>query len=193
MSSMYEKILDVIERIGPASISSIYDELNNDPSLMFNDEKPLQLSSIKSAITRKKDLFHVDNDVVSILPDKEVTKLIIEYQVEESSWYKLSIDLLKEIYIFQEWHSSGSNDIKPIGNIVDNNDYLTLKKEIYKLKIWDWEFQEDKESLQGWTITLLTVGKKYKITEMHEKDKKWKKIKKVVSHFINIKSFNHKS
>ncbi|MGP7815878.1 hypothetical protein [Niallia sp. 01092] len=188
MSSMYERILDVIERIGPTTIFSIHEEINNLPSEQLQENRPVPLSSIKSAITRKKDLFYVDNNIVSILPDKEIKKLIIEYQNHDSCWYKFTIDFMKETYIFQEWHRSANKQTLPFGKRVVDNDYLALKKEIYKLKIWDLELSAPYESLPSWTFTLQTVEKDYVIKGIDTKEKNWKKIEKVISPFMDIQS-----
>ncbi|MFT8321292.1 MAG: hypothetical protein ABF649_10330 [Bacillus sp. (in: firmicutes)] len=186
--SMYEKILDILERKGPATISSIYDELNNDCSDGFNENAYVQLSSIKSAISRKKDLFLVENNVVSILPEKQITQLVIEFQEQTNNWYKFIIDFIQETYIFQEWHRAPKQKSSSGGNIVIGNDFLSLKKEIYKLKIWDLTSNELDEPLNKWTVTLKTVEKEYKIIGIDEKEKNWKRIEKVISPFMDITS-----
>jgi len=186
MSSMlYEKILDVLERSGPATIYSIYDEIKNNS---LQEEKTIQLSSIKSAIARKKDLFHLEDNLVSILPEKEINSISIEFEEYQSVWYKLTIDFILESYFMQEWHLAKDKQQLPIPQMDSEFDYLALKKELYRLKIWDWE-TDLIEAKPQWTIELHTTNKEYRIMGSSLKTKEWKKLNKKIREAIPIMTF----
>ncbi|PKG22423.1 hypothetical protein [Niallia nealsonii] len=185
MGSMYEKILDVLERRGPATIYSIYDEIKNSS---LEEDKPVQLSSIKSAIIRKKDLFQLEDNIVSILPEKEINSISIEFEEYRSSWYKLTIDFILENYFMQEWHLLKNQQKMDIPQMAAEFDYLALKKELYRLKIWDWEKSLD-QGEHTWTIVLKTTNKEYRLMGCSLKAKEWKKINKKIEDFIPMMSF----
>lgn len=185
---MYEKILDVLERRGPATIFSIYEEIKNNPAVSIEDDKPIHLSSVKSAITRKKDLFQLADNMVSILPEKEINSISIEMEEHQKSWYKLTIDFILETYFMQEWHLLKHKQKMAIPQIDTEFDYFSLKKELYRLKIWDWE----KGLHQGenkWTIVLKTTNKEYRIMGSNVKAKEWKKINKKIADSIPMMTF----
>ncbi|NRK74470.1 hypothetical protein F3B05_26060, partial [Salmonella enterica subsp. enterica serovar Typhi] len=62
MNTLYEKIIDVLQLNGPTTLSVIYNELNR---YLGEDDTPISMSSIKSVLSRKKDLFEVCDDIVS--------------------------------------------------------------------------------------------------------------------------------
>lgn len=188
MGSMYEKILDVLERRGPTTIFSIYDEIKNNPAISLEEDKPVHLSSIKSAIARKKDLFQLEDNIVSILPEKEINSISIEFEEYRSSWHKLTIDFILETYFMQEWHLLQNQQKMAIPQMGAEFDYLALKKELYRLKIWDWENGLN-QGENTWAIVLKTTNREYRMMGCSLKAKEWKKINKKIGGFFPMMSF----
>ena len=102
--NMYELILNIIDQKGPTSIPSICEEVNQNPIFMQQRNKPVQLSQIKSVITRKNDLFSVQDDVVSLLPEKELIELTVQAEGSEGQWLKVKVDFIKKDFTFFEWN-----------------------------------------------------------------------------------------
>ena len=94
--NMYEVIVNIIEQKGPASIPSICQEVNQHPLYMQERDKPVQQSQVKSVISRKRDLFSVNNDVVSLLPEKEIMGLTVQSGYIGGPWLKLEVDFAKK-------------------------------------------------------------------------------------------------
>ncbi|MEM5593219.1 hypothetical protein AAHH67_18110 [Niallia circulans] len=51
MSTLYEKIIEVLQQKGPTTLSAIFNELN---SYLGEEDTPISMSSIKSVLSRKK-------------------------------------------------------------------------------------------------------------------------------------------
>ena len=110
--NMYEIILKIIDQKGPSSIPSICEDVNQHPIYMQQRNKPVQLSQIKSVITRKNDLFSVQDDVVSLLPEKELMELTVQVERSEGKWLKVQVDFIKKDFTFFEWNFDSNKEIR---------------------------------------------------------------------------------
>lgn len=182
MRTLYEKIIDVLQLKGPTTLSTIYNELN---SFLGEEDTPISMSSIKSALSRKKDLFEVCEDLVSIHPDKEITKLIVEYKVNQEHSFSIHIDFDLHNYLIQEW-SQFPIVVPPVFNKIESEEYDALKMELYRLKIWNWE-----EELLGidsvkCTVRLVAVNASYTVDLVNLQSKEWRHIEKIISLFTDL-------
>ncbi|MDA6131145.1 hypothetical protein OSK38_27745, partial [Escherichia coli] len=64
--SIFENILDILEKKGAISIPSLLDEMNKLSNSQNTSRKPLELSHVKSVISRKREIFHIKNNIVTI-------------------------------------------------------------------------------------------------------------------------------
>jgi hypothetical protein len=171
--NMYEVILNLIDKHGPASIPSICIEINQNAEYMQEREKPVQPSYIKSVISRKSDLFSYENDVVSLLPDKEFISLTVNVGACRGPWMKVDIDFIRNIFTCFEWNIEPVKIGKKVSDPIDKRydkiipgNIDDFKHELYRLKIWDWNSSYEQEGiiLDGinWSIWLETKAKVYK-------------------------------
>jgi hypothetical protein len=182
MSTLYEKIIDVLQQKGPTTLSAIFNELN---SYLGEEETPISMSSIKSVLSRKKDLFEVYDDIVSIHPEKEITKLIVEYKVNQEHSFSIHIDFDLRNYLIQEW-SQFPIVIPPVFNKIEPEEFDALRMELYRLKMWDWE-----EELLGietvkCTSRLVTVTSTYTVDLVNMQSKEWRQLQKMISLFTDL-------
>jgi len=187
MGNMYERIIEVLEENGPIPISTIYEKMVSSAKNSAVTDKEIQLSSVKSVISRKKDLFSVHNNIVSINPEKEISQITLDVKRGNRS-YRLKIDFLFEIYHLQSWSFFSDNQgFTPKKILFPYFSYTDMKKDLYKLKIWDWDSDEGvygRESL--YTIQLKTTKSSYVHSYTEMKAKEWKKITKVISQYLDI-------
>ena len=183
MSTMYEKIIEVLESKGPTNLINLYEELNRGSVEMDHNNSIIAMSSIKSVLSRKKDLFQVNEDIVSIHPEKEIKKLIIEYRIDEYQTFSMHIDFLRETYSIQEW-SLGPIDSPPDFKLIKSNQYKSLKRDLYRLKLWDWTNKQYTDST--YTVRLQTLNAAYTYKSSDLESKEWKHLKKFISMFTNL-------
>ncbi|KAB7671123.1 hypothetical protein [Bacillus sp. B1-b2] len=187
MSTMYEKIIEVLEKQGPTNLVNLYEELNRQCKDRDHQESTIAMSSIKSVLSRKKDLFHVNEDIVSINPEKEIKKLIIEYRKNSYQTFSIHIDFFRESYVIQEW-SLRRIVSPPVFKNVQPEQYKLLKRDLYRLKVWDWE----KENIidAAFIIHLQTLNSTYTYKSHELETDKWKQMKKILSIFTDLDRLN---
>lgn len=183
---IYEMILDILEKKGPTSIPSICQEMNQ---LTWNDQdedRLVQLSQIKTAIRRKKDLFKVEDNVVFIDPEKDIQLLTINIGGAFEPSITVKVDFIRNRFSFFVWHFdsklSSKNSLQPVqpcGNLED------FKKELYRIKPWEWraDYQPEGMVLDGifWSMKLVTKGKVYESEGIQCFPKEWTKLCKSLS------------
>jgi hypothetical protein len=161
---VYETILSILEKKGPLPITVICDEVNQ--VLTTHREQPLLPSHIKSIVTRKKDLFHINGGRISIHPDKYPFSLIATLEGFGGISHQVRINFSKNRFAALEWRNKENirsvSDCQPKtpGNLED------FKRELYIINIWEWEptyRKEDGIVLEGkyWSVKLKTKGKVY--------------------------------
>jgi hypothetical protein len=188
--NMYEIIIDILEKKGPVSYHSIVDEMNEMNWLRNERKNPVQVSHVKSVISRKKDLFSVTDDIVSIREEKEMVSLTAMIGGYPGPSYKVFVDFLQNRFYFFEWNIDCLNPNSKEKTIYIG-DVEEFKKEVIRLKIWNWEadYQLDSLVLDGtsWSVTLNTKGKVYESEGLQSFPKNWSKFCKALSNLIGIK------
>ena len=183
MSTMYEKIIDVLDSKGPTNINYLYEELNRKSMEMDNQDSLIPMSSIKSVLSRKKDLFHVEEGMVSIHPEKEIKKLIVEFRINAYQSFSIHIDFFRETYSIQDWSLQPVN-YPPVFNIIHSDQFKSLKIDLYRLKIWNWTSEQYTDSI--YTVRLQTQNTAYTYKSSDLESKEWKKLKKFISMFTEL-------
>lgn len=187
--NMYEIILDIIEKNGPISFSSICAEMNQIHPIKNERNKPVQISHIKSVVSRKKDLFSVENGVVSIREDMDFIYLSVKVSSYQSPCFKVDVDFLKNRFHFFEWYFQNvAGPRKPrtiyLGSVEQ------FKKEIFRLKLWNWEkdYQPEALILDGttWSVELKTKGSVYQSRGLQTFPKEWAKFIKALSRLTGV-------
>jgi hypothetical protein len=181
--NMYELILNIIDQKGPTSIPSICEEVNRNPIFMQQRSKPVQLSQIKSVLTRKSDLFLVHNDVVSLLPEKELIELNVQTGGCGGPLRNVKVDFIKKDFTFFEWNFDPTKKLEYEPLLYGSMD--EFKQEIYRLKIWNWDLNYEQEGiiLDGmcWSISLETRTKTYKSQGLQTFPKEWARFCRALS------------
>lgn len=182
--NMYEIIIDILEKKGPVSFQSICAELNE----IRNN--PVQMAHIKSVVSRKKDLFSVEDDIVSIREEKELLSLSVMIGGYPGPTYKIHVDFVLNRFDFIEWcidcpAPRRKDTTIYIGNVEQ------FKKELIRLKIWNWDrdYQLDSLVLDGtsWSVRLTTKGKVYESEGLESFPKNWSKFSRAITQLIGIK------
>ncbi|MFB6467151.1 hypothetical protein ACE38V_10020 [Cytobacillus sp. Hz8] len=181
--SIYEIILDIIGRKGPATIPTILQDMNQST---YQKEKPIQLSQVKAAINRKKDLFAVEDNLVSILPEKELVSLSLSINHFDVT-YMITIDFCQKTFQFFEWYFQNQQHVMDDSiKIIGSFDAFT--KEIYRLKLWNWEsnYQSADVHIGGtsWEIKLVTKASTYESRGYEKFPKEWRKFCSALSNLI---------
>lgn len=179
--SMYEAILEILEKKGPRTFPVICHELNQLPVDKRGCEKTVQLSQVKNVIRRKKDLFIVQDNVVYIDPEKEMIRL--EFSISEGGGALRSVKVyfLEGRFDFFDWSfdiSSGATAMFPSQPEVGNIE--SFKKELYRIGVWKWQTDYQCEGIvldsTIWSVKLVTKGKIYQSEGIQRYPKEWKKL-----------------
>lgn len=196
--NLYEIILNMINKQGPASIPSICNEINQNPVYMQERIKPVQQVHVKSAVSRKKDLFSCEDEVVSLLPDKELRSLTVNIGACRGPWVKVDVDFIRNIFTYFEWNldpvplgktfstpKANRYDTIVVGNIDD------FMQELYRLKIWDWDSSYEPEGIVldgiNWSVNLYTKAKVYKSEGLQKFPRNWTKFCKAINNLTGKK------
>ncbi|WP_147534877.1 hypothetical protein [Bacillus marasmi] len=177
---IYEMILDILKKNGPTSIPSICQEMNQQTSHLEEQEKIVQPSQVKSAITRKKELFKVQNDLVYIDPEKDVQYLHVHIGGVVEPAITIKVDFGKNRFVFFEWNLDQNvnvNERRTQSQVI--GDVETFKKELYRIKPWQWDADYQKEAmvLDGvyWSVKLVTQGRVYESEGLECYPEDWKR------------------
>lgn len=161
---MYETILSILDQKGPLPIPMICYEVNE--TLSPVREKPLLPSQIKSIVSRKKELFHINGESISVHPDIYPKRLTATIDRFGGVSYKVQVDFPRNRFLFWTWRNK--NQIQPFANVqaVQPGSIEDFKRELYSLKIWEWDRtyrKGDGVILDGtyWSVRLQTNGKVY--------------------------------
>ncbi|MDQ0156657.1 hypothetical protein [Robertmurraya andreesenii] len=188
--NMYEIILDIIEKNGPVSFHSICEEMNEMEKMKNARKNPIQVSHVKSVVSRKKDLFSVEDNIVSIREEKELLALVAMIGCYPGPTYKIHVDFAQNRFFFFEWNIDCVSPERKERTIYIG-DVEQFKKEIIRLKIWNWErdYQLNSLVLDGtsWSVKLKTKGKVYESEGLQSFPKNWAKFSKAVSQLIGVK------
>jgi hypothetical protein len=162
--NIYETIISILDEKGPLSIPLICQEINE--QLVKDRNNPILPSHIQSIVTRKKDLFWINEGNISIAPDKNPYSITAILERDEGISYQLNVDFIKRNFSFFEWRNrrhqkrSQTPQSRRLGSIDE------FKRGIMGLKIWEWESYYGAEvgitlGKTNWTIKLKTKSKTY--------------------------------
>lgn len=156
---LYEMILKIIKKNGPGTFHYICNEVNKYQNRNSMEKKPLNVSHIKSVVSRKKDLFAVYDDVVYIRDELDFEYLTVTISNYPRPTYKVYVDFIKNRFFFYEWcidsrpETRNQHEVQ-IGNVAE------FKQELLPLEIWKWkrDYQLEELVLDGtsWSVQLKT-------------------------------------
>ncbi|MEW9051072.1 MAG: hypothetical protein AB2392_07930 [Neobacillus sp.] len=173
---VYETIISILEENGPMPIPTICHEVNK--ILDLHREKPLMPSQIKTIVTQKKDLFYMSGERISIHPDKYPCTLIATLDSFGGSSYKIYVNFLKKRFTYFEWRNKENTQPFANFNTGFSGNMDDFKKEIYLIKLWEWESNYRNSEgiiLEGkdWYVKLTTKGRSYESTGTNSFPDNW--------------------
>ena len=187
--NLYVLICSIIDRYGPTSILSICEKVNNHAQFMKERDKPVGQAQIKSVISRKKDLFAVHDDIVSLLPERVFVSMTAEIGACRGPWFKVKVDFVRKTFMVFGMNLDPANELDYQPIVAGSTD--EFKHEIFKMKLWNWEpsYERQEIVLDGtcWSITLKTIGQTYKSEGLNVFPKEWAKFSKALSKLIGKK------
>lgn len=196
MMHMYEVILKMIDKHGPVSIADICNKINENPLFILEKDKPVQAAQIKSAIRHKSELFTCENDVVSLLPDKEFISFVFNAGASKGPWVKVNVDFIKNIFTYFEWkaateHRDSNETIEDEmfpGNVTE------FKQVLYRLQIWNWNRSYEQEGIVldgiNWSLYLETKAKVYQMEGYQQFPDHWQRLCKALTELTGKKIFH---
>ncbi|GLB60700.1 hypothetical protein [Cytobacillus sp. NCCP-133] len=181
--SIFENILDILEKKGPLSIPSLLDEMNRLSRFQNTNRTPIELSHVKSVISRKRELFTIKNNRVTIDPDKDPVQLSLNLGGYPGPWYKIEIDFINERFVYFEWHLSSfspRNELPKVSGSIED-----FKKELYRLKIWKWQSEYNHPGIIldsiAWSVKLITKGNIYECNGVQSFPNGWERFCKALA------------
>lgn len=185
--NVYEAIIIILEKKGPATIPSIWEEITKLPS---KGEAFINASHLKSIIGLKKEWFMINGDLVSLRPERDLVKLTFKQSGYPGPEVKISVDFKRNTFVFLEWYYDRQTDatnlphFKP-GSVCD------FKNTLYSLHIWDWEkdYQSDGIVVDGisWSIVLETKGAVYRTEGLDSFPKEWKRFYRTLNQLTGVR------
>lgn len=162
--NMYEVILDILDKRGSVPISFLCQKMNELTEESGGNGRRIDTSSLEFAISRKKELFLMKNDLVFINPTKDPVLLVVAINGYPGPEIRVNVNFTYNRFTYFEWHLDSrdmlnSETTKTAGNMKD------FKKTLYNLNIWDWseDYQGEGIILDGisWNLKLVTKEKIY--------------------------------
>jgi hypothetical protein len=187
---MYEAILDILEKKGTVTIPLICQEMSErSPGLVNDQEYAVEPSYIKSLISSKTELFLLNDDIVSIRPEKEPLMMTVVLHGYPGPEMRIKIDFKRNIFTYFEWHldsrAPGPFTVKNYGTVED------FKKELYSFNVWEWEEDYQAEGIivdgTSWSVKLQTKGKTYERGGLDSFPKEWRGFCRSISTLIGKK------
>ncbi|WHX38917.1 hypothetical protein QNH36_14620 [Mesobacillus sp. AQ2] len=186
---IYEAILTILQEKGNATIPVICEEMNEQAPNLPRDRNPiLEPSYIKTLISRNTEWFVLNDDTVSIRPDKEPMLLTVVLHGYPGPEMRVRINFKRNIFTYFEWHL----DSKAPGPLRTGNygSLLEFKKLLYSFKLWDWQDDYHTEGIvvdgTSWSVTLNTKGKTYESKGLEAFPREWVEFCKALSKLVGI-------
>ncbi|MDP4086397.1 MAG: hypothetical protein Q8934_17560 [Bacillota bacterium] len=185
---VFETIISILEDKGPMPIPAICNEVNQ--MLFTNHDKLLLPSHIKSIVTRKKDLFRIQEGKISIAPDKYPSYLVAVIDGEDGISYQVNVNFIRKSFAFFEWRQKGKLEKS---NVVISpkkpGDIDVFKREIFTMKLWEWLPSYGKSEgitlgEKNWSVKLQTNGKIYISEGTDSYPLNWDKFSKAIEKLI---------
>ncbi|OCA90794.1 hypothetical protein A8F94_02655 [Bacillus sp. FJAT-27225] len=173
---LYERIVNILDEKGPLPFPALYHEAS---SLLSEKEGPFDLGEVQNTIFRKKDLFFINNEMVSIHPDKKLSHLHVYSEMPGRPACQAIIDFEKGKFIYTEWRDKGSPyrsiPRRPFGI---PGDMAIFKAAVFSLAVWDWEqnyIADEGIILNGtsWYVILKSKTKVYKSSGFDRFPENW--------------------
>jgi hypothetical protein len=182
-----ETIISILDDKGPLPITAICKEVNQ--MLIPYRDKPFLPSHIKSIVTRKKDLFRIQEGNISIQPDKQPFMLIATINGDDGITYQVNVNFQAKRFTFFEWRNNRNSESRLDYCPKIPGDLDEFKKEIFSMKLWEWMPSYGKEEgitlgKTNWTIKLKTQCKTYESEGTDCFPKNWSKFCKSVEKLI---------
>ncbi|RSD26195.1 hypothetical protein [Mesobacillus subterraneus] len=185
---MYEAILEILEKKGTATIPVICKEMSEQNQRPVH-EMNVEPSYIKTLIGSKNELFLLEDDIVSIRPEKEPVLMTVVLHGYPGPEMRIRIDFKKNTFTYFEWHL----DSKAPGHmqIGDHGSVEMFKKQLYSFKVWDWDEDYQKAGIivdgTCWSVKLHTKGKTYESGGLDSYPKEWPNFCQSISELIGKK------
>jgi hypothetical protein len=184
--NVYETIIMILEKKGPATIPSIWEEITKLGSV---GDIHFDTSHLKSIIGLKKEWFQLKGELVTLRPERDPVKLTFIQSSHPGPEVKISVDFIRNTFVFLEWHFDGSKDTTGLPHY-RHGSVCEFKKALFSLHIWDWEkdYQSDGIIVDGisWSIVLETKGALYRSEGLDTFPKEWKSFYRSLSHLTGV-------
>lgn len=187
--NVFETIISILEDKGPMPIPAICNEVNQ--ILFTYRDKPLLPSHIKSIVTKKKDLFRIQEGNISIAPDKYPFSLLAVIEGEDGIMFQVNVNFIQRRFTFFEWRQKGltGRNNFPIPKYYGDMDLF--KREIFSMKIWEWipKYGRDEGITLGeknWSLKLETKSKTYVCEGTDSYPYNWNKFCKAVEKLTGV-------
>jgi len=164
----------VLEKKESATIPSIWEEITKLDSV---GDICFDTSHLKTMIGLKKEWFQVKGELVTLRPERDPVKLTFSQSSHPGPEVKISIDFIRNSFVFLEWHFNGTKAATSLPHH-KHGSVSEFRKALYSLHIWDWEkdYQSDGIIVDGvsWSIVLETKGALYQSEGLESFPKEWK-------------------
>ncbi|MBY0096760.1 hypothetical protein [Mesobacillus maritimus] len=172
--NVYEEIIMILEKKGPATIPSIWEEITKLGSI---EDISFDTTHLKSIIGLQKEWFQVKGEVVTLRPERDMVKLTFSQSRHPGPEVKISVNFIRNTFVFLEWHFNGTKAATSLPHH-KHGSVSEFKKALYSLHIWNWEkdYQSDGIIVDGisWSIVLETKGALYRSEGLETFPKEWK-------------------
>ncbi|WP_043933728.1 hypothetical protein [Bacillus sp. EB01] len=175
---LYEGILRILDERGPLPFSFIYNEARN---LFNSNETAFDPGEVQNAVARKRDLFLINNEIVSIHPDKDLLQVHVFAEMPGKPACQCIINFEKERFVYTEWLDNGFPNHSPKHFPGTFGDIRLFKAAVYKLAIWDWEqtyITGEGIILNGnsWFVHIKTKTTEYKVSGHNGYPENWQSL-----------------
>jgi hypothetical protein len=187
--NVYEAIIMILEKKGPATIPSIWEEMTKLTSGGGGGDFFLNVSHLKSIIGLKREWFRINGDLVSLRPERDPVKLTYTQSGYPGPELKISVDFNRNTFVFLEWYYHRHADVNRLPDYKAGSVY-EFKKALYSLHIWDWEkdYQSDGIIVDGisWSVVLETKGAVYRCEGLDTFPKEWRRFYRSLSQLTGV-------
>jgi hypothetical protein len=187
--NVYEAIIMILEKKGPATIPSIWEEIAKLPSDESGGDQFFNVTQLKSIIGLKREWFRLNGDLVSLRPERDPVKLMFKLSGYPGPEVKISVDFKRNTFVFLEWNYNRQTDARILPHY-QHGSVCEFKKDLYSLHIWDWDkdYQSDGIIVDGlsWSIVLETKGAVYRSEGLDTFPSEWRMFCRSLSRLTGV-------
>ncbi|MEH7441475.1 hypothetical protein V7201_03980 [Bacillus sp. JJ1122] len=184
---IYEAILDILVKMGTATIPVIYKEMSEQQSsYLRTEEQIVEQAYIRSLISRNKEIFSLKDGIVSIRPEREPIMLTVVMYGYPGPERRIKVDFKTNSFTYFEWHLDSlcqGSLIAPQPGSVEH-----FKKQLYSFNCWEWQgdYQAEGIIVDGttWSVKLETKGNKFESGGIDSFPKEWKDFCRAITTLI---------